>query len=67
MLHGLHAWAGGEDAEYMADISAGAVIAEVCGRMFDTSFGTEYPLAVVIPATFLDIALRVIASRLVDI
>jgi hypothetical protein len=30
----------------MADISAGAVIAELCGEMFDTSFGTEYPLAV---------------------
>ena len=55
MLHGLHVWARGEDAEYMADISAGAVIAELCGEMFDTSFGTEYPLAVLIPATFLDI------------
>jgi len=67
MLHGLHVWARGEDAEYMADISAGVVIAELCGEMFDTSFGTEYPVSVLIPATFLDIVLRVTVSRLADI
>jgi len=62
MLHGLHVWARGEDAEYMADISAGAVIAELCGEMFDTSFGIEYPLAVLIPATFLDIVLSLVLA-----
>jgi hypothetical protein len=43
MLHGLHAWARSEDAEFMADISARAMIAKICGEMFDTIFGREYP------------------------
>lgn len=37
MLHGLHAWARGEDAEYMADISGRAMTTEICGEMFDTA------------------------------
>ena len=46
----------------MADISAGAVIAELCGEMFETSVGTEYPLTVLIPTTFLDIVLSLVLA-----
>ena len=66
MLHGLHAWARSKDAEYMADISGRAVITEVDGEMFDTVWD-RVSLAVLIPAIYLDIVLRPIASTLADI
>lgn len=43
MLHGFHAWARGEDAEYMADISGRAMTIEVRGEMLDTVWRPSIP------------------------